>query len=755
MSKLSLFAFRPRERALSTALLAAIVLPVSAFCAETNTATLIKQLESSDRDTRREATYQLSHTGPAAKDAVPGLIKALGDEDKQVWSNAVTALANIGPAAEPAIPALIESMDSKRGRSARRQYERSQVILRSAYALSRIGAPAIPALIEALKGEDIPKRAGAAKALGGMEAAAAPALPALIENLSNGDQDFRRELVEALSLIGAPAVKPLTEALASSDAKTREGAALALGQIGRGAGEAGSALLTNAERDQDSAAKAAALGALPRVGAPAERVVPLLLGAIHSNDEQMRRVATNALLTTRSFGERAVSLLVEDLKSPDAGMRQRAAQILGRMSATAKAAIPALIAKAKQEAGEPVYAAALAQIGLPALDPLLKELTAPGEKNLSQKEWIFRAMRDMGSPAMDALVPALDAKEPMVRAGAARSLEGMPLTPSTIRRLSELSADPDANVRAASLRTLALVRSQRDIVIPKLETALQDQSADVRRAAAAGLAAAGAVAKIGPAGLAELLNEPEKATQRSAIEALGGLGAAAAPAVPAVTERLKDPTLQASVLETLGKIGEAAAPAVPQLVELAKTGDETARLGALQALGNIGQGLDSVLPTIYEATRSENRDLRLAAIIALSKAERDDAKLLPVITDALKDESGRVRRVGAEAVKRLGDRALAMAPQLFSMLERDTERNVALAALREMSVRDLPRLVTALQNKDSSVRIFACNSLAKMGPDAKDALPALEKVAAAESEIVRVAAKKAIEKITGAAQAAS
>ncbi|RYD41756.1 MAG: HEAT repeat domain-containing protein, partial [Verrucomicrobiaceae bacterium] len=110
--------FHRCDWACAAALLAALLLPASlsgaekSSEAERNPIALIKQLESGDRDTKREATYQLARLGERAKDAVPALIVALGDDDKQVWSNAVTALANLGPAAEPAIPALIESMDS-------------------------------------------------------------------------------------------------------------------------------------------------------------------------------------------------------------------------------------------------------------------------------------------------------------------------------------------------------------------------------------------------------------------------------------------------------------------------------------------------------------------------------------------------------------------------------------------------------------------------------------------------------------------
>ena len=155
MDSLSSWAIRPlgviRQFALAAGAVA-LLLPADAWAAEQKQtpAALARQVESPDREIRREATHQLARIGEPAKEALPALIKALGDDDKQVWSNAVTAIANLGPAAESAIPVLIESFDSKRRGGGRRQYDRQQIVLRSAHALSKIGKAAIEPLLQAL-----------------------------------------------------------------------------------------------------------------------------------------------------------------------------------------------------------------------------------------------------------------------------------------------------------------------------------------------------------------------------------------------------------------------------------------------------------------------------------------------------------------------------------------------------------------------------------------------------------------------------
>ena len=203
----------------------------------------------------------------------------LDDTDKQVWSFAISAIANIGPDAKEAIPALIEGFGNRKSRG--RDRDRRQVQTRCAFALSRIGAAAIPPLIEALNSEENTVRAGAAKALAGMGADASPAIPALITNLKNED-DVRREAAEALGAIGAAGIQPLAASLNSADARERAGAAMALALAGTGAKEIAPAFLDLAKKETDPAVRVALLTALPKIGVDARESVPLLVSGVAS-----------------------------------------------------------------------------------------------------------------------------------------------------------------------------------------------------------------------------------------------------------------------------------------------------------------------------------------------------------------------------------------------------------------------------------------------------------------------------------------
>ena len=69
----------------------AICLCSQVIAQETSVDELAKQLQSSNRDERREAAYALAELGVGAKDAVLVLGKALHDDDTQVWAESTRA----------------------------------------------------------------------------------------------------------------------------------------------------------------------------------------------------------------------------------------------------------------------------------------------------------------------------------------------------------------------------------------------------------------------------------------------------------------------------------------------------------------------------------------------------------------------------------------------------------------------------------------------------------------------------------------
>ena len=705
-------------------------------------ATLSQELGAPNVVVRRDAAYTLDHMGAGAKEALPALIRALDDNDKQVWSFSISAIANLGPEAKDAIPALIESLGNRKTRG--RDRDRRQAFTRAAFALSRIGVAAIPPLIDALKSEDNGQRAGAAKALAGMRGDAAAAIAGLITNLKAED-DVRSETTEALGAIGAAAVKPLMDSLKSAEPRERAGAAMSLSLIGTPAKEGAPVIVDLAKKESDPQVRIALLGALQKIGVEPADAVSLLVAGIKDDNEQVRHAAINALVLLRAGRELSLTALTVSLKDENAAVRQRAARTLGRMGPAATSAVPALIEAARATPGDSSIANALAEIGpdaLPAVLAALREAPAPAAERL------LGLLRGFGKPAMPVLMEALKHAAPPVRAAAAKALGGMGRDGKpALEPLFALAADPEPAVRAAALRALVALEANAEKLKPMLDTALRDSAPEVRRAAAAGLARNGGANGLGVAGLVELLDDENPASRRSAIEGLGGMGAAAASALPALVERLTDPDLQIPAITAIGKIGPAAVLALPRLIELAKASPMLTRVAAFTALAGVAREASSALPTVYESLKDSDADVRAAAIPALLAIESDEAKIIATLVPALSDEVGRVRRPAAAALAKFGDRARAATPGLVAMLERDTDRGVALLSLKVIGVRSVLDLVHALSVKEPQVRVFACEQLAALGPEAKESVSRLQELTTGQPPAVQDAARAALAKI--------
>ncbi|RYZ37459.1 MAG: HEAT repeat domain-containing protein [Myxococcaceae bacterium] len=261
--------------------------------------------------------------------------------------------------------------------------------------------------------------------------------------------------------------------------------------------------------------------------------------ASDSSEQQVNKAIVGAL---GKIGDaRAVPSLVPLLRNKDNYTRIEAVQVLGALKA--KPAVDSLIAMATDEAAEPFLnkkaIEALGQIGDPrAIPALLRTLTKERRGVSFYVESSF-ALYQLGAPAADALLPALEGKDaellswakaqgvnpasyPMkvaqvlgdlkdkravaplvkqlafkhtdpqiqalVRMQAADSL-GRMRAPEAVQPLSALVSEPDPTVRDVYVRALSLVGS-RD-ALPALEKAAGSQDWYAREVALKGIALLG------------------------------------------------------------------------------------------------------------------------------------------------------------------------------------------------------------------------------------------------------------------------
>ena len=267
-------------------------------------------------------------------------------------------------------------------------------------------------------------------------------------------------------------------------------------------------------------------------------------------------------------------------------------------------------------------------------------------------------------------------------------------------------------VRTQAAKALA---SQGAGCVPQLLTALQDKNPAVRRAATDALAELckppgsgrkhpsptdrGIISAVTP--LAKTLTDPDAWVRCGAAEALAEFGTAGNAAAPALFKALGDPE--------------------PWVVERAAT-----------ALENVGvDGLDK-------------------------------RQLLPVLISLLKNPRSRIRMAAVKMLGQLGDDARVATPQLLESVRQrcpdsmfgDGPRAEAAQLLAKWKAPEAVTACLALITEQRWGRQYRCSRaigiLASIGPAAKEAVPALEQVAADDKHAdLQKPARKALAAIKG------
>lgn len=163
-------------------------------------------------------------------------------------------------------------------------------------SLVSLGKPAVPALIDALQNQDPAVRNGAAIALGKIGKDASAAIPALKKALGDNDFQVRSSVMQALSFIDRKAIVPfLIGELSSPEAWERYSATHALRTFGKEAVAAVPALIKTIKEDKDNWVRTSAATALGTIGKDAHTAIPTLINSLQDPDEQVRYGAAYAL----------------------------------------------------------------------------------------------------------------------------------------------------------------------------------------------------------------------------------------------------------------------------------------------------------------------------------------------------------------------------------------------------------------------------------------------------------------------------
>ena len=461
--------------------------------------------------------------------------------------------------------------------------------------------------------------------------------------------------------------------------------------------------------------------------------------------------------------EKLVPIVADRVRSDDPKLRQLCLGLLTRLGPLAAGSLPSLRAIAR-EAGEGQDRSAVEEAirsvssveGLKAPAPAARIAAC---KALAGAGW--RATR-----AIPALVSSLKDPDAKVRIAAVRALEslGSPEGPAAAGLGDAPTAEADPPVRAAMVNALETIAPGSRVALEAHLKTLRDPDADVRVAAATfrempadeSLAAA----------LISALGDPNESVRRAAATALCRIMFSNPLVVPALVKALDDgirrPAVEAALLEHLEKVSE------------------RAEFGRVRGdLPKLRTALDAAIPAIRVALGrgvKENTVLLsrlLGRILGFANLSRDEG-LLSSIEPALAPYLGGLTsgdpESRSEVLGRLGEISIRRA-EVISLLVREIEQGnlpeadyrAAVGGLQAQTAAAdsdpgvlaafrpaIPLLMKALESPRTDIRQAAISAPGMLGKEAVAAEPALERLAASDSQAeIRKEAGEAVKAVRG------
>ena len=447
-------------------------------------------------------------------------------------------------------------------------------------------------------------------------------------------------------------VKGLIKALKHKDLYVREGAAIALGEIGESRAVEP---LTQALENEDDDVRRQAATALGKIG-DASAVEPLIQ-ALKDKSTYVRERASWAL---GELGDaKAVEPLIQALMDEDFSVREAAACVLGEIG-DARAVEPLIQALRNKSIGSQVTVEALEELSWKPRDDVEKAhyLTA-------KNKW--DELLRLGKPAVAPIIQGLNNKDEDARLKALSILKKIGGRRAIEPLIAALEYHPHARMRWEAAKDMGKIGNAK--TVEPLINALKHDDVDYVSAEAAR-----ALGNIGDAKAVEALVETWKKDERHSVpseevqllyppnhlrqqsvfmrqEAADALVKIGEPAVEYLVKILKDPSIhrddRGAAAQALCMFDEPRA--VEALIEALK--DDIMRESAIKALGERG-GAMALEPLTQVALRDEYPSyIRVQAVSALGKL--GDARVVEPLTQILKDKHVLVQEAAKEALEKI------------------------------------------------------------------------------------------------------
>jgi len=589
------------------------------------------------------------------------VIGDLSSSDEDVRRLAVERAAALPP--EDAVVLLVERLGDSSWRVRKAAVER----LVSSPDSRQVAAVLIEALAD---GENPGRRNGAVEAL---VLAGPRVLPALLEASGSEDPDVRKLVVDALAGIGDVAAHDrLVELLHDGDPNVRAAAADGLGALGQT--RAAAALLQRARcDDEEPLVRLSALRALGTVETPlsASDLAPVF-------DDPILRAAGIDLLGREDEPD-ATTVLQKALAASSRSVRAAAMRAWLRL---------------------------FANVDAPRSEALLQEVRAAALASPELVEDAVEHLEDSDLPTRLVLVQFLGllraepAVVPLLRCARDEAVTEVALATlgtfgvNAEEQLEAAWGELDACARRHACDLFGRTHGERGALL--LASALEDPDAELRMAAARGVARRGALGALPllvrrlelVAPDDEIEAEEERAALADAIAELADCGGDARSRVDALLrERLEAAT--DSVRVALARVLAHVAPAedTPLFLGLLKDPSAGVRRVAVEALGRVESAVAS--EPLRLALADEAANVRIAATAALASGAGEEA--LPDLLTLAGDPDPRVRARSVRGISQLPACDAAVEAEIRATLERALGDEVlvalaALEALREIGI---------------------------------------------------------------------
>ncbi len=462
----------------------------------------------------------------------------------------------------------------------------------------------------------------------------------------------------------------------------------------------------------------------------------------------------------------ALPRLIKDLKSNDEKVRLRAVTTLGEMGAAAKPAVPALIEVAVNSRGHAETLKALAKIDDESTRLALRQLLVGGTGKCRCGRTFNSVVASAGEPIVPHLVALLNEKEfalnaelTLVQIGApavphlVSTFEGrckVIVDPKVIRVLTLLGPKAKAAAPALAARmdiatgvlrvriaqALYTVNGSHQAALNVIHDALKSSDQTQKAEALQALVELQPKSKVLVPSVMSIFAGDDERLYSSAMSIMLSIGE---PAVPALIEGLSkyDAKHGVYVLYTLHNMGPSASAAVPTLIKILNGNDRPLAVQAAQSLPRFGPEAKQATSHLLAGLKIDHAVFRLACADALSQIDADQIPhaISPLIEVLRRGNVNEKQQVLA-LLARFGAQAKPAIPTLHDLLKTEPlPMRVTIAGTLNLIDRKqigpaMPSLIEALNAKQEhhAMQRIAVRLLASVGPDAKDAVPALKEL---------------------------